>query len=609
MAKKSSLSKTAMWILMGLLFLGLGGFGAVNLTGNVRTIGSVGDMAVGADTYARQLQQELNAISRQRGSAMTFAQAQRLGLDRAVLQRLLRDRALDHEAQRIGLSIGDEVLSERIRSISAFQGIDGEFDRDAYAQTLQSANLNEAEFETDLRREAARQILQGAITSGVEMPAAYAQTLVDYVGETRDFTWVRFNETMLEEDIADPDSATLEAYFSENADEFTLPATKKITYVQLTPTDLVDTVELPEEELRAEYEARDARYNQPERRLVERLVFSDQDAVDQALAALDSGDTTYETLVQARGLSLQDIDQGDVARGDLGEAADAVFTANVGDIVEGPSDLGPALFRVNGVLPAQTVTFEDAEPELRDTLAMDRAIRQVEVLAEDYDDQLAGGATLEQMADQTDMTLGQIEWTADTSDGIAAYEAFREAANEVAEDDFAQIAQLEDGGIFALRLDESLPERDATFEQVSEEVLTAWRDEQITQSLVAQAEVAGDADAPLSDQGLDTRTVTGEDRSGFITGTPQGFMTEVFEMEIGETRVLPGSNSAVLVRLDAITPAERNAEAQDLISELRSQQNEALSRALFNIYADDTLARAGQNLDERAVNAVNVNFQ
>ncbi|WP_348541490.1 SurA N-terminal domain-containing protein [Sulfitobacter albidus] len=161
MAQKSSLSKTAMWILMGLLFLGLGGFGAVNLSGNIRTIGSVGEMPVGADTYARELQQELRVISQQAGRPMSFAQAQQLGLDRAVLQRLLRDRALDHEAQQIGLSIGDAALRERIVEIPAFQGINGEFDREGYAQALQSAGLNEGEFETGLREEAARQLIQG----------------------------------------------------------------------------------------------------------------------------------------------------------------------------------------------------------------------------------------------------------------------------------------------------------------------------------------------------------------------------------------------------------------------------------------------------------------
>jgi peptidyl-prolyl cis-trans isomerase D len=167
-----------MWILMGLLFLGLGGFGIGSLSGSIRTLGSVGDKPLSVDSYARQIQNELRAIGQQTGRAMPFAQAQELGLDRAVLQRMMRDRALDHEAAQMGLSIGDAMLRDRIVEIPGFQGIDGEFDRDGYAQALRSAGLNEGEFETNLREETARQLLQGAVLSGVEMPAAYAETLV-----------------------------------------------------------------------------------------------------------------------------------------------------------------------------------------------------------------------------------------------------------------------------------------------------------------------------------------------------------------------------------------------------------------------------------------------
>jgi peptidyl-prolyl cis-trans isomerase D len=613
MAKKSGIGKTAMWILMGLLFVALGGFGAANMSGDIRTLGTVGDKTIAVDTYARQVQQELRAISQQTGSPMSFAQAQQLGLDRAVLQRLLRERALDHETTQMGLSIGDALLRERILQISAFQGINGEFDRDGYAQALRSAGLNEAEFETNLREESARQLLQGAVLSGVEMPAAFAQTLVAYVGETRAFTWALLDETALEAPISPADTATLQAYFEANADTFVLPATKKITYAWLNPTDIIDQVEIPEAELRAEYDARSAQYNQPERRLVERLVFADQQSADQAAAALDVNGTTFEALVRERGLALSDVDMGDVGRDSLGAAADAVFGGDVGSVVgPAPSNLGPALFRINAVLPEQIIPFDEAEPQLRDALATDRAIRIVEAQAEDFDDRLAGGATLEQLAEQTDMVLGQVDWTVDSSEGIAAYAGFREAAATVNAGDFPQIEQLEDGGIFALRLDEALPERPALFADVSQDVAERWRADAIVDALrtrAADAKAAVEGGVTLPEQGLTAQVETDQTRNAFIATAPAGFMNEVFEMQVGDVRVIEGEETVALARLDAINPAEDSPEAQALAAQLRNQQNEALARELFEIFANDTLLRAGQSIDPRAVNAVNVNFQ
>lgn len=613
MAKKSNVGKTAMWGLMGLLFIGLGGFGAVNLSGNIRTIGSVGDKPIDVDTYARQMQQELNTISRQAGTAISFQQAQALGLDRSVLQRIMRDRALDHEATQMGLSVGDELLRDRILQIPAFQGVDGSFDRDGYAQSLRSAGLNEAEFETDLREESSRQLLQGAILSGVEMPAVYAQTLVAYVSQERDFTWVMFDESSLETPIQDADETALRAYFDANADDFVLPASKKVTFAWLNPTDIIDQVEMPEDELREEYDARTDQYNQSERRLTERLVFADQASADQAAAALEVGGTTFEALVLDRGLALSDIDLGDVDEASLGAAGALVFEAEVGNVVgPAPSDLGPALFRVNAVLPAQNVTFEQAEPQLRDALAADRAIRIVEAQAEDFDDRLAGGATLEQLAEQTDMVLGQIDWTVESSDTIAAYEGFRSAAATVTDGDFPKIEQLDDGGIFALRLDEALPERPAAYEDVSDEVATRWRAEQIVtqlRSLAEAAKVEAETGTTLPELGLTERVETEQTRNGSIAAAPADFMSNVFEMEVGDIRIIDGAESAVLVRLDAINAADDGPEAQELVARLREQQNDALARSLFDIYSEDTLLRAGQNIDPRAVNAVNVNFQ
>ena len=44
---------------MGLLILGLGGFGVTNLGGTVRSVGAVGETEIDVNTYARTLQNEM----------------------------------------------------------------------------------------------------------------------------------------------------------------------------------------------------------------------------------------------------------------------------------------------------------------------------------------------------------------------------------------------------------------------------------------------------------------------------------------------------------------------------------------------------------------------
>jgi peptidyl-prolyl cis-trans isomerase D len=611
-AKGNSLTKTAVWILMGLLILGLGGFGAVNLSGNVRTVGVVGDKEISVDQYARELQQQIRSIETQTGETLPFQQAQAIGLDRAVLQRLVRLRALDNETDQMGLSIGDENLRERIVAIPAFQGVSGDFDREGYRFALQQAGLSEAEFETSLREEAARTLLQGAITGGVVMPDAYAKTLVDYVGQQRSFTWAALTEADLTAPVPAPTGADLTAYYEANPDQFMLPASKSITYVILTPTDLLDEVEISQEDLQQAYDDRSAEYIQPERRLVERLVFANQEAADQAAAALEVSGTTFDALVEDRGLTLEDVDLGDVGREELGGAGEAVFTADVGDVVGPlPTNLGPALFRVNGVLPSLNTTFEEALPALQQDLAGDSAARLVEVRARDLDDQLAGGATLEQLAEESKMKLGTIDWTQDSSEDIAAYAGFREAAAGLSAEDFPKIAQLEDGSVFAMRLDDTLPERPNPFEDARALVVEDWTADQVTQALNAQAEaLKAELENGTDFEALGLTPVVQQNltRDAVINGTPQGFLAAVFDASPEDIRIVEGDNSVVILRLDSVTEATENTQNQQLLVQLTNQLNQQLGQDVFALYSDDVMRRAGPQVDQQAVNAVHVNF-
>ena len=73
--------------------------------------------------------------------------------------------------------MGDATVQAEILGISSFQGIDGSFDREAYRFALQNAGLSEGEFETSIREEIARSILQLATVGGASAPEGLVQPL------------------------------------------------------------------------------------------------------------------------------------------------------------------------------------------------------------------------------------------------------------------------------------------------------------------------------------------------------------------------------------------------------------------------------------------------
>jgi peptidyl-prolyl cis-trans isomerase D len=616
---RGGITKTLVWILLGLLIVGLAGFGATNLSGAARSIGSVGDQEIDIDEYARGLQEEIRAIEAQTRQPLAFSDALAIGLDRTVLARLVTAAAIDNEAARLGLSVGDEVVADQILQIPAFQSINGSFDRDAYRFALQQAGLSESRFETQLRRETARSLLQGAMVDGAVMPQTYADTLMAFAGERRSFSWATLDAAMLEAPVGQPDEAELTAWYEANPDAFTTPAAKRITVAALTPDMILDTITVDEEALRAEYEARRNEYDTPERRLVERLAFSTDAAAEAAIASLAAGESDFETLVADRGLSLADVDLGDVSQPDLGSAGGEIFAAEVGAVVGPyPSTLGPAIFRINGVLNAQSISFEEVRDDLAAELAPDRARRVIEAQAGGIDDMLAGGATLEELVADTEMELQQIAWSPEVDAGIAAYPAFRSAARELEADDYPALTELDDGGIFAMRLEEELPPRLQTLDEVREQAIAGWRAAQTVTELRALAETLVTEYATTGDLaalGLAVIEETGLTRDQFIPGTAPGFLERVFTMETGDLAVIDGPDegtgpTVLIVRLDRILPTdEANPNVAALRARLEGSARAGLAQDLFQAYVGQLQMQAGVRLDQPAINAVHSNFQ
>ncbi|MBR9842132.1 MAG: peptidylprolyl isomerase [Rhodobacteraceae bacterium] len=611
---KSSTSKTLVWILMAMLIFGLGGFGITNLGGSTTAIGTVGDKEIGINDYARALQNEIRAIEAQTGQSISLADAQAMGLDRVVLGNLVTTRALDAENDRLGISLGDTRLANELMAISAFQSPTGDFDREAYKFALEQINMNEADFEISIREESARTLLQAAIVSGLSMPVSYGEVILNFVGEERDVTLARLDADALAYPVATPSQADLKAYYDANIAAFTRPAMREITYAWLSPDMLIDTVEIDEETLRALYEERSDEFNTPERRLVERLAFADMAEAEAARAELDAGTTSFEALVENRGLQLSDADLGDVSISDLGAAGETVFAAEVGSIA-GPVQtiLGAAIYRINGVLPGNELPYEDALPELREELAAERARRVIDAEMSAIDDLLAAGATLEELAKESDMQVAQISWHDGLGDGIAGYEEFRAIAATVTADDFPQIEILEDGGIFALRLDGETPAAPAPFDEVRDLVADEWTRAETVRRLEEMAANLAPmlgAEADFSVFALDARTETGILRNGFVPDTPATFLDAIFALEPGSVVTLPHDDTLLVVRLDAVRlPDKSNEEITSLANTLLRQAAEGMAQDVFQAYATELQALNGVTLDQAAINAVHAQFQ
>ncbi len=616
---RATRSNILVWILMGLLIIGLAGFG-ITMGGGLgsRDVARVGDQRISVDDFSRSMSQELNSLSSQLGRSLPMTEARQFGLDRMVLARLVNDAAIDGEAAALGISAGDETVSAQILAAPAFRGIDGNFDRQTYAFALQRLGLTPSAFEEQIRREAARSLVTAGVRASTAMPDTLALTLLGFMGETRGFDWVRLDATLLTEPVTPPTEAELAAWHEANPDRYTRPETQVITYAAVRPSELAAGIEVDEADLRAVYEADTVRFRTPERRILDRIGFASDEAAQAARARLDAGEIDFDALAAERGLSPTEIDQGQVTAAALSADARAAVFEHDGPGIVGPvpTPLGPSLYRINAVLAERVTPFEEARPTLATERALETARAQVNAEMARIDDLIAGGATLEEIATETVMDLGTIELNAETQDGIAGDPAFRQLATGAHVGEETDLAELSDGGLVALRVEAVEPAEVLPLDEIRERVAADWTAARTSEALMALVErerAALTGDAGLADLAgrfsLTVESLPPVGRGVELPGMPPALIDALFAAEPGAILHEADGEGVIVAELTAIEAFDPDApQSAEILATVGEQFRAQTADDVLGLFVAALRNREGVFVSEELIDTALAQF-
>ena len=610
-ALRSKSTNVFVWILMLLLIVGLAGFGAGSFGGSFSSIGSVGNEKVPLKTYIRALNNQINQISQQTGQQFSLEQAKVLGVDRQVLEQVLAIAALDGQTKKAGISVGDEAVRNQLMDTQVFQGLNGKFDEKAYEFALRQADLSASEYDEILRRENARFLLQNAISGAIISDDTYALTLLKFHRQKRNFDWVRLNSSHLEKPIAKPSGAQIELFYKDNPKNYTLPESRNITYAYLSPEMLFEGINLEKDELKKLYQDNIDQYVVEEKRSIQRLVFSNQTEATIALSSVQDGDKTFEQLVTERGLTLQDIDLGAIGASELGlEASEKIFGSKEIQLY-GPhmSDLGPALYNVVSILNGKTISFEEAQKNLEFERKFEYATNLIDGLANDLDDLLASGATIEELANDTEMELKKTSFNLKNDlEGLEATSEFKIEASKLSLEDYPTLLNSSNGDLFAIRLDAINPPTLQAIEKVEAQVKTDWtKKETINQLKLIANDIAAKFKngSDLKNLGLIVNNTNDIVRGGSVEGLPKSILPKIFNLNMGEIAQDDTDKYIFIAKVNSILEFDETAEEnKKWIEYLTLQRDNQLAQDYLESFIVSIQDIEGVTIDQKSLNAV-----
>jgi peptidyl-prolyl cis-trans isomerase D len=608
----------AFWGIGDMLRMGGGSREVAHVGGtHIPVYGWVGGTSVPIEEVRDRFNRQIEQIQQQTGQRPEPEQALRFGLHLRALEDVLQRAVIDYAMQQYGLVVGMTEVQALIARNPAFVGPTGSFDANKYRGLLQQARISEASYVADVRRQIASAQLFGTVRAEGLGPTSLRDDIFKMEAEKRVAETVYIPDAIIV-DVPKPTAEQLNAYFDANKNKFQIPEFRAFSYVLLTVDDVMAQVTVTPEQVKQEYDARQAEFGSPEKRDVDQAMADNEDKAKKIIELAKSGKSLEDAARDVLGSADGVIKLGAVQKKDLpaGPLADGVFAAPEGIAPEPvKSPLGWHVLRINKIEAGKVTPFDEVkaklETELKAQLAPDLLIK----LVTDFDRSLSKTQSMVASAQEFNLKVRTIENVdsrgQDSSgkqvvSGPAASELVQ-AAFATRESSESQLLETPKGEYFVVRTDRVTPARTPALSEVEAKVVEAWQTEERRKRADAKVKEAldkanggGDLGAIAKELGLELRTTKPVTRYEADTGNylTQAATQELFKLAVGKAQSVRSAEGSVIVR-------PKESQAADLAKD--KDAVERFGKQLDGMVANDLVAQLLAAL--RAKYGVTVNEQ
>ena len=571
-ASQHWLGKIILTVVFTFLIAGVAIFGVEDFfrSNSATTVATVGKTQITSEAVRSAYQLQLQRYQSQLQRSLTPEQARGLGLDRQVLSQLISEASLDQQAKDLGLVIPDSAVLRAIQEEPTFKGANGSFDQTLFFQTLQRAGINEAMFVRDQRAAAGRLQIAEAVAADIHVPAALREAVHRYTTERRSASFMMLPPSVAG-DIPAPTDEEVKTFYDENKSAFRAPDYRAVTLLALDPQAMAKPDAVTDEDVQKRYELAKAQYGTPERRTIQQIVFPDEASAEAARKEIESGEKPFEAVALARGVDAKELSLGNLTKAELfdpavAEAAFSLAQNTVSAPVKGR--FGTVLLRVTAIEPETRKPLADVAPEIRKTIALERAKTAVEKDHDTIEDERANSKPLAEIAKERGLTLVTVPAVSaqglDPSGKLVDSIPDRDTTlpivfrSEIGSD--TEALRLKSGGYVWVDVTGIDQAHDKPLDQVRDQAAAQWRAAEVAKRLSDKARSLterldkGEAiDTLAAEVGVQVQTSTDIARSQSKDGLSADVVNRLFAIPVDKAVSVESGESRVVAKVTAAT--------------------------------------------------------
>ena len=609
------------WAASGLLLLLVAAFAIWGINDVFNGVGAqdvakVGGRAISPAQLNRELELTLRA-QRREGRNLSQEEAVEAGVHLRLLESMITRAAMADFSDQLGVSASNAQVAERIRQIPAVMNpLTNTFDEDAYAQFLNEYRYTRPEFEQEMRSDIGTEMVRHALTIGIRAPASYGALVLAYESETRLIS-VAEAPASLAGNIPAPTEAQVQTFYEDNRASLQVPEYRGLTLVYARLQDFAARVEVPEQRLREEFEARRASLTQPERRTYVRIAAQTEAQAQDVLARLGRGE---QPNAAAQALGLQMSLSENQTRDQVADAqvAEAVFSLARGQARAVEASLSPwAVVRVESVTLAAAPDFAAAREGLRQEIANEEAGELLNAAVGSFEDARAGGALVAEAGRSAGLHVVTIAATDAEGHGpnhqplpeLAGQTELLSSAFDTPEGEASDFTPSDDSDV-VVSVDRVIPAATRPLEEVRPQLIARWTSQERARRL---QQIAADVAAAVAGGQSFAAAVRTQRANVVVASRPidrqaasqlpaRRLGALVFNAAQGEVvhdvRVDGGAIILAHVeRIDRVDPAS----APQMVEAARVQMQEVLAGSLDEAAAVDVVTRARPTRNEALI--------
>ncbi|HEY4763143.1 MAG TPA: peptidylprolyl isomerase, partial [Candidatus Sulfotelmatobacter sp.] len=427
--------KIGMSVLLGVICLSMltyliPGMGSAALTNSPDAVATVGGQNITATDVQRQLNTALHGQSVPDVLKGLYA--------KQVLDQMILKQALTVEAERLGVRVTDQELSDRIKQILPAAWNGDTWLKDRYTTEVQSrTGMSIPEFEDFLRDQMLQDKFRHMVTDAITVSPAEIQAEYRRRNEKVQLEYVLIKPSELAPTIQ-PTDADLLAYYTKHAGLYQVPEKRSARYALLDLAKLRANTTVSDDALRAYYNSHIDEYKVENRVHVEHILFKTVGKTDAEIAEIRL--KAEDVLKKAKsGANFEDLakkfseDDGTKPKGgDLGwivegqtvpEFQQAAFTlpkGSISDLVK--TQYGFHIIKVLDHEQAHTKTFDEVRSSIEPTVLDEK----VNAEASDISEKIASAIRqsnhqpLDELAKKFNLEVGELP-LASAADPVAAF--------------------------------------------------------------------------------------------------------------------------------------------------------------------------------------------